>query len=350
MLADGVEIDLITDLHGALELEAEWNALWDRCPDATAFQSAVWMLASWRHWEPLKRRMLFTARVHGDLTAVLLLRDCGDGSIELEGTETSDYLDVLIAPEGHARVLRALLEALDHVLDSHGQIRFERLRAGSVLLTSDMPQGWKARVQDQDVCPFITLKPGLRVIRAALPSGFFKQLDRARRVAARHFTVEVVDATASNATAHLQTLFNLHQTRWQPRAQAGVFAESAARQFQQSALPALVAQHRSLLLELRLDGVPAAALEALCGHKRALLYIAGFSLDFARFSPGRLLLGTLIERVIQEDYLEVDFLRGVEAYKYDWGAQNRTTQRVWVSRGHQSLTHDAELRPAPEYP
>jgi CelD/BcsL family acetyltransferase involved in cellulose biosynthesis len=94
-----------------------------------------------------------------------------------------------------------------------------------------------------------------------------------------------------------------------------------------------MARRRLRLLELRFDGRPAASLYLLCAPGRIAYYIGGFEPAWARFSPGRLLLLHLFEDALQKGVTEIDFLRGVEGYKYDWGAQNRSTHRVTIEYG-----------------
>jgi len=56
---------------------------------------------------------------------------------------------------------------------------------------------------------------------------------------------------------------------------------------------------------------------------------AGTDLDFARYSPGMLLMYNFILNSIQEDNLrEIDFTRGDEKYKFALGGQQRTNHTV----------------------
>jgi CelD/BcsL family acetyltransferase involved in cellulose biosynthesis len=58
-------------------------------------------------------------------------------------------------------------------------------------------------------------------------------------------------------------------------------------------------------------------------HGRFLFYLSGFDPRIARLSPGRLLIARALDRVRDEGAFELDFLRGREPYKYEWGAVDR---------------------------
>lgn len=73
---------------------------------------------------------------------------------------------------------------------------------------------------------------------------------------------------------------------------------------------------------------PAAAVYAFTSRRRTFLYLGGFAPEFEKFSPGTVLIGHTIEQAIEAADLEVDFLRGAEAYKYTWGAHDRATYRL----------------------
>jgi CelD/BcsL family acetyltransferase involved in cellulose biosynthesis len=158
-----------------------------------------------------------------------------------------------------------------------------------------------------------------------IPKGFLKRVEQTRRAADRHFRVELSVASTVAAGEYLERLFKLHTARWSERRQTGVFADSATRRFYLDAVPRLVARDQAWLLELMFDGTPVASLLALHGHERVHYYVGGFDSRYATFSPGRLLIAALFERAVAQGYEEVDFLRGVERYKYDWGALNRST-------------------------
>jgi CelD/BcsL family acetyltransferase involved in cellulose biosynthesis len=70
---------------------------------------------------------------------------------------------------------------------------------------------------------------------------------------------------------------------------------------------------------------------------RAYYYLSGFEPEFEKYSLGTLIVGHGIEETIREGANEFDFLRGQEAYKYKWGAQDRFNYRRQLWRAEATL-------------
>ena len=63
-----------------------------------------------------------------------------------------------------------------------------------------------------------------------------------------------------------------------------------------------------------------------------LYYNAGVDPDARDLSPGVLMVNAYVERAIATGRTRLDFLRGDEGYKYEWGAEDEPIQRVLVRR------------------
>ena len=63
-----------------------------------------------------------------------------------------------------------------------------------------------------------------------------------------------------------------------------------------------------------------------------LYYNAGVDPDARDLSPGVVMIHRYVERAIATGRHRMDFLRGDEPYKYDWGAEDEPIQRLLVRR------------------
>ena len=63
-----------------------------------------------------------------------------------------------------------------------------------------------------------------------------------------------------------------------------------------------------------------------------LYYNAGIDPDARELSPGVLMVYAYVERALARGIRRVDFLRGDEPYKYEWGAVDEPIQRLLVRR------------------
>ena len=63
-----------------------------------------------------------------------------------------------------------------------------------------------------------------------------------------------------------------------------------------------------------------------------LYYNAGADPAARDLSPGVLMIYRLVERALSRGVRRLDFLRGNEPYKYEWGAVDEPIQRILVRR------------------
>jgi CelD/BcsL family acetyltransferase involved in cellulose biosynthesis len=111
-----------------------------------------------------------------------------------------------------------------------------------------------------------------------------------------------------------------------------VLADPAIQSFHEVAAPQLLERGVLRLYGLRLNGRIIASLYTLFARDTACFYLQGFDPDYARFSPGTQLLGSVIADAVREGKHRIDFLRGREPYKQHWGAAESSTFRVQASR------------------
>jgi len=63
-----------------------------------------------------------------------------------------------------------------------------------------------------------------------------------------------------------------------------------------------------------------------------LYYNAGVDPDARELSPGVLMVERYVRRALERGIRTLDFLRGDEPYKYEWGAVDHPIQRLLVRR------------------
>ncbi len=303
---------------------AEWCALAARCPDATVFQHPDWILPWHAHLGAGIEPWLVGVRAGGDLIGLAPLGVAG-GRVAFLGGEVSDHLGLLAAPHARARVATAVLEHLAAERARWDEAVLARLAPSSSLLAVPIPPALRASHAAGDVCPYVSLPSGARSLSEVLPRGFARRVRQSLSVARRAGRYEVRWIAADEVSPFVETLFALHEARWALEQQRGVLARQDVRAFWRDAMPALSARGLSRFLEIRLEGEPIAAYAAFARRGRVLSYLGGFDPRAAKLSPGRLALAALFERSIAEGAHEIDFLRGAEPYKYDWGARDRTT-------------------------
>ncbi|MGA3128300.1 MAG: GNAT family N-acetyltransferase [Candidatus Korobacteraceae bacterium] len=315
------------------QIRASWSNLVAQAPELSIFLTPEWMFSWWRayggkrklcvlvftdpqagvvgiaplYWE--SRRFLAFAKLR-------VLRLMGDGSGD------SDDLDFIVKPGYAAEVATALLNWM--VQTPWNLCEFECLSSKSevvVLLRDELRNlEWKEVTAHR---PFT---------RVALPEtweGYLKQLSakerqkvgiRLRRLQSRHQVCFRRCERPDEIPAFLETLFSLHQKRWEAKGEPGSFSLSERRRFYEEMTRALLSRGWLELWQMEMDGVPVAA---QIGMRYGSCFYAlqeGFDPDYASDSVGYVLRSQILRECIQSGARFYDFLYGDQASKQRWGA------------------------------
>jgi CelD/BcsL family acetyltransferase involved in cellulose biosynthesis len=260
----------------------------------------------------------------------------------------ADYATVLADPDDLAAIADAVvvdLAAQPTPDATHPApwdvIDLRRLRCGDPAVDEfatafgarEMGEGWTLNVEQEDVCPVLTVPPGLDF------DGYLSTLTKKnrheirRKIRRAEAIGEIALADSTDPLGELDSFIDLHQRRW---GADGLFAETpggaASRLF-----------FRRLFEESRENGAVRLAFLTVGGRRIAagihfrthdgyLYYNAGVEPDARDLSPGVLMVAAYLRRAIAEGCRRFDFLRGNEPYKYEWGAVDEPIQRLLVRR------------------
>jgi len=332
-----LSIDKLETLEAIEGLAAEWHRLWERDPAATPFEGPDWLVPWTRHLWGGGRLRVLAVRQGRELAAVAPLFLWGyDGDplvvrVSLLGSGISDYLGITAAPELAVDAARRIYEWLAETDDDWHVCDLQELRPGCALLHCERPVELAAREVPGSICPVLALPPDFGKLESGLDSKFCRNLRNAGHRLARAGNPEIVAAPA-DANELMHALFRLHRSRWEERGQAGVLAAEAVERFHLEAADRLVRSGALRLMGLRLNGEIIAVQYSLFGKGCYFCYLSGFDPAYAACSPGALLIAETIRRAIAEGCREVDFLRQREPFKYQWGARDRSSRRLVVTR------------------
>ncbi len=304
-------------------LRPEWEGLWTKSSTATPFQSPAWLLPWWRHLGGGDPQIL-TVRHGRELIGVLPLFVHREPPLRIVlplGISFSDRLDGLFADGYGAAAASAMLAHLVRHAGGWDICRFTDLPPRSPLLEAAVPPGWSDARMQGEVSPVLALA-GATALRDAVPRSLVDRLDRYRRRAGKLGPVRFETADAATFDTLFDALLTLHGARWASRGQAGVMAHQSVRRFHRDAAAGLLAAGMLRLHALRIGDRIAACLYGFAAKHRTYGYLSGFDPALAPLGPGTLLIGHAIEQAIREGAEAFDFLRGREAYKYCWGAED----------------------------
>jgi CelD/BcsL family acetyltransferase involved in cellulose biosynthesis len=256
----------------------------------------------------------------------------------------ADYATVLAAPADLPQVADALADYLERPDSGDWDVvDLRRLRCGDPtadtfaahLGAREMDQGWTLNLEREDVCPVVTFEPG-KTLDDYLQTLGKKERHEIRRKVRRAEAIGPIHLSDSDHPLDdLEAFIDLHQKRW---GVDGLF-------------PPTVGGEQSRVLFRRLfelfdqePGRPFRLTFLTVGDRRIaagihfetddgyLYYNAGVDPDARELSPGVLMVYAYVRRALEQGKRRMDFLRGDEPYKYEWGAADEPIQRLLVRR------------------
>lgn len=356
--------------------ESAWNALADRTPWATPFSRWAFQRAWWdafgenAHEEtllvcgdgpdgdmpvaivPLMHRheveptdaLTHTTMRHG-ATMPLTPVEPTATAVFFGASYHADYATILSAPQD----LPAVAEALaDHLSDTTGRqpwdvVDLRRLRCGDPAADAlavafggrEMTEGWTLNVEREDVCPVVTLPEGADLDGYLATLGKKERHEIRRKVRRAEGVGEVRLDDSADPLGELKDFIQLHQKRW---GELGLFPDTPggaqSRVFARRLFELHGADGLLRLTFLTVGGRRIAAGMHFETDDGYLYYNAGIDPDARDLSPGVLMIHAYVRRAIEAGKHRLDFMRGNEPYKYEWGAIDEPIQRVLVRRGN----------------
>jgi len=254
----------------------------------------------------------------------------------------ADYATVLAAPADLPAVCEAVADALattDH--SSWDVVDLRRLRAGdpatdalaNAFDRAAQKAGWFVTREQEDVCPVVTLAPGMDY------EGYLATLDKKerheirRKVRRAEAAGPVALERSANPIDDLDAFIDLHQKRWGAE---GLFPPteggSASRRFFAGLFEDCAPSGIVDLSFLSVGGRRIAAGVTFDDGEAVYYYNAGVDPDARVLSPGVVMVACYVQRAIELGRTRLDFLRGNEPYKYEWGAVDSPIERLLVQR------------------
>jgi CelD/BcsL family acetyltransferase involved in cellulose biosynthesis len=263
----------------------------------------------------------------------------------------ADYATILGDPDRAPEIAEALAAALspdatprdvDHP-QPWDAIDLRRLRCGDAFADAlaaafgrrEMDHDWTLNVEREDVCPVVTLpsEGGWDEYLGTLEKKARHEIRRKLRRAEESGPVVLSDSP--DPASDLAAFIELHQKRW---GADGLFPKTSGGDQSQIffwRLFELFGAEGSEQSPLRMTFLTVGDRRIAAGiHFETadgyLYYNAGIDPDARDLSPGVVTTARYLQRALAAGKRRLDFLRGDEGYKYDWGAVDEPIQRILV--------------------
>jgi hypothetical protein len=258
----------------------------------------------------------------------------------------ADYATIL----AHPRQLPAVADALADYCAGSGDpthprpwdaIDLRRLREGDPAVPAlvgafgprELTAAWTVNLEREDVCPVATLPQGASIddYLGTLGKKTRHEIRRKVRRAEAAGDVSLDDSPAP--LDDLEAFIDLHQRRW---GADGLFPDTPggaqSRVFFRRMFELFGPRGPLHLAFLTVGGTRIAAGISFETEDALLYYNAGVDPDARELSPGVVMVERYVRRALERGLRRMDFLRGDESYKYEWGAVDEPIQRLLVRR------------------
>jgi CelD/BcsL family acetyltransferase involved in cellulose biosynthesis len=269
--------------------------------------------------EPTATAIFFGASYHADYATILAAAD----DLPVVAEALTDYL---AAPSEHR---------------PWDVVDLRRLRCGdpaadalaAAIGAREIAEGWTLNVEREDVCPVVTLPADTDMDGYLATLGKKERHEIRRKVRRAEAAGEIRLEDSLDPLAELESFIELHQKRW---GADGLFPETPGGGQSRVLFRRLFELHGPdgplRLTFLSVGGRRIAAgihFETADGY---LYYNAGVDPDARDLSPGVLMVYAYVVRALRTGLRRLDFLRGDEPYKYEWGAVDEPIHRLLVER------------------
>lgn len=336
------EINTFNDL---LELRRDWNKILAKSRDNNIYLTWEYTSTFWKHFGKGKKlRILCLA----DKTGIIAIAPLRQSRYSYAGLlsynvieplayrglnpEGADYTGLLIA-EREIECLKKFFNYLvkDNSWDFVYLLDFSEI---STLMSSlpKMPQKiqQKLAIEKGALCPYTPLPNSIDEFFKQLSPKFRKNLRRSMKKLQDNFgkvELKKYDEIGS-VEESMSIFFKLHQKRCNSKQLPGVFATPEVCNFYVEVAKLFAEKGWLALYFLTLNDEPIAAQYSFKYANKLYYALGGFDPQYSDYSIGNLLCLKMLQKSIEENLTEFDFLKGDEKYKFNWTAKYRTNMGI----------------------
>jgi CelD/BcsL family acetyltransferase involved in cellulose biosynthesis len=324
-------IEIATERARLASIADAWRAL--AIPTGNAFVTPEWYFSFLDHASHV-RPFAVIVREEGKLLGLLTLVE-HEGTVRFAGAGAGDCFRPLLAAGAPAEVIDLAVGQLAAATTRWKLAVLDRLepQGAGPLAAALRLAGATVVTSGRDTLPTIELSGrSWKEYLNERSHNLRSELGRKERALARGHNVEFVEMRSTDELPKaLDDHSDLHELRW-PVASRTRLRSERLKAFHRDFARAAASQGWLRIWRLEVDQRPVASWYGWNIGGRYSYYQAGLDPEWARFSPGTLLLARTIRAAIDERCWGYDFLRGDESYKRRFSNSARQTTSLTAAR------------------
>jgi CelD/BcsL family acetyltransferase involved in cellulose biosynthesis len=350
-----VEYQIIETTAQFTGLRESWNSLLDKSGIASPFLSWEWMHSWWTCYgqkQPANSLCIVTGRDESSLLGILPgyinhRRAFGRSGLIFHflGSEheSSDYLDV-IRKDDDGDLVEELFKFLinERKVD---MISLYNILEGQTILTAIDKLAKKLDVQTvvkhYRICPYLPLDGDWDNFVSGLSKNQRYNLRRRTRKLFEEFDAELsILKDPGELEIAVDELFRLHEDRFKTKQEQSIFRADLRKDFHKKVSSYFLEKNILKLFRLSVDNKVIASLYCYEFANKLFYFQFGMDPEWAKHSPGVVIMAQAIKYAIEKKLDYFDFMRGDEEYKFKWTdkVRNMVTMDLAVTpKGKQML-------------
>jgi CelD/BcsL family acetyltransferase involved in cellulose biosynthesis len=338
-----MDIEVIEQEENFFRLEKEWRVLLKESASDTIFLTWEWITSWWAAYGSNKSlkvlKIIDNDRLYGiapfyESSAKMFFLNFKTLRLLGDGSDDSDYLDLLSLPGEESNVSCAVMEFIAKSYTGWNIFLLNEMPSHSknfATINQIANEGSYYRSLQTAECPYInipetwddylqTLKPRMRTkIRSLI-----------RKLEQNYTVVFEVCTKKAELKEKLKSLFVLHQQRWELKNQQGVFLSDEKQVFYREMAGKFLENDWLRFYSLKLNNQYIA--HQFCFEYKGTISLLQEGLDphWLKNGVGNVLRAYVINDCIKRKVRIYDFLAGVTRHKLSWGAVLNTNVRLAI--------------------
>lgn len=312
----------------------KWERLTEASHEITVFQDMSWLKSWWEHKDCKQAISPYIVEViKGNETIGIMPLYCSMRSfaslkfrvLKPIGSIQSDYLIPILSKEHSPKEL--INKAIGKIYDDKQNwdfIDWSDIPEDSIFdkhLTNALAkEAILSKRKRTFICPYLTLDKDFANVKIKYDQKLVREILRKIRRLNRdgelgyHYVTEI-----DQIERVLTSFFDFHCERWENTDTPSRYEQEEEREYSLKTAKSLFNSNLLHLSYLTYNDDIAAVEFAMADEQKIYLYLTAFNMKYRKHSVGNILLYKLIANACEQGYKIVDFARGEESYKEQWG-------------------------------
>lgn len=333
----------------------EWNQLKDEFHEITVFQDIRWIKSWWdykkkkEHISPYILEIRFENKTIGIIPlyrSLVKFASLQFSVLKPIGSLLSDYLVPILSKKyAPKKILTKAFEKLHEDKDSWDFIEWGDIPENSIFDRMLRNQLVKDNfIFDRNrtfICPFLIINKDVTQVIGTFDKKLVKEIRKKTRQLKECGDLIYHKVTnKQDIQPILNKFFEFHCERYKNTNNPSRFRVEEERMYTIQTAEGLYKSNLLHLSYLRLNNEIISVEFAMEDGKNIYLYLTAFNMKYRRYSPGNILLYMLVDEACKQDYKIVDFTRGDESYKQQWGTLDKyNVQYVFYNNTIKSILY-----------